>query len=179
MENECLHTQELIPDLIAGELGDKESVRLAQHLKGCEVCARVAERYREMIVEASASEPEIEYDAVWRRISKGMDRHGRARPWPIGVLLDHKAWSLGAAACAILMLLFFLLRSTPVRPAMSISEIEAVLRAVGEAREDPVTAFQSHLDEDYRLLDNPEDERLYSLPGVDIADEDAGSSTPF
>jgi anti-sigma factor RsiW len=179
MENECLHTHGLIPDFVAGELSGKESVRLAQHLKGCEVCAKVAERYREILVEASASEPEIEYDAVWQKISKGLDRQGGARPWLIGVLLDHKAWSLGAAACAILILLFFLARSSPVRPAMSVAEIEAILRNLGEAMEDPATAYQSHLDEDYRLLDNPEDERLYSLPGVDSADEEAGSSTPF
>ena len=179
MENECLHTHGLIPGFIADELGDKDSVRLAQHLKGCEECAKVAERYREMLVEARASEPTIEYGAVWREISKSLDRQRRARPWLIGVLLDHKAWAFGAAACAILILLFFLARSYPVRPAMSVSEMEAILKSVGEAGEDPVMAVQSRLNEDYRLLDNPEDERLHSLAGVGSADEEAGSSAPF
>lgn len=179
MQKECLHTRDLIPDFIAGELGDKESVRLARHIEKCEECAKVSERYREMLAEARASEPAIEYDAIWREINKGLDRRRRLRRWLAGGLIQRKGWATGAAACAVLILLYFLARSSPVRPAMSISEIEAVLKSVGESGENPVSAFQSTLDEDYRLLDNPEDERLYSLPGVDSADEDAGSNTPF
>ena len=132
-----------------------------------------------MLNEGSSCEPDILYDAAWNRIAGGLDGLKPSPKEGIGFLSARKTAVLLASACAVLIIALILARPGQTQPAMSITEMEEVLRSFGDFDQAEGRAFQYGSHEPYRLMGNSESGRLHRIAGVGTTDDKTYSIEPF
>lgn len=132
-----------------------------------------------MLSEGNSYEPDILYDAAWDRITRGLNGRKPSPKEDIGFLSAHKTAVLLASACAVLIAVFLLARFNRVQPAMSITEMEEVLRGFGDFDQAEGRAFHYGAHKPYRLIGNSESERLHRIAGVGTTDDKTYRIEPF
>lgn len=110
----CAQAQKLISDYVDGDLDERRAAELEKHMDACPDCREVLEDFRRIVKEARSLKTVIPAEAVWVRISRGLDgarikeprrsepvtRLTPARPF---FLARHPVWSAAAAALIVVV----------------------------------------------------------------------------
>jgi hypothetical protein len=180
VNEKCREISQKVPQFVAGELSAEDASQLRLHLEACKSCMAVAKHYRTMLSNGKSFEPDILYGAAWNRIARGLEGREPSRKEDIGFWAAHKKAILLASACAIILLIAYIVpKPAGIQPAMSISEMEEILRSVGDLDGGEERALHYGTRDPHRLMGSTESERLHRIPGVGRTDDRTYSIEPF
>lgn len=179
MQIDCSRANELIPQYLAGELPEEEYQALKEHAEACEKCNELLGHYRALIEEGRNAEPALDFESVWCKITENLDGDVRPKAWLLDLMWSHKLLAGLCAVCVIVTLLFVFMKARKVQPAMSVAEMEQILREVGEIREERGEGAPSDAGEPYSLLGSSANERVLKLAGVGSDNGKAYEIEPF
>ncbi|UCD58958.1 MAG: zf-HC2 domain-containing protein [Candidatus Hydrogenedentota bacterium] len=171
MQKDCPEIGQLIPQYLAGELLDGEDSTFREHLEACEKCAGLLERYRALLGEGRNLDSPVRFEAAWREVVGKSEGRKAPRTKPLDLAWNYKIPALLASICIASALLFSLLEPARVQPAMSATEMEEILRSMGEINGKAGESAPSQIGEPYPLLGGSGDERSLRLAGVSSDDK--------